>query len=31
MATLPLLFGTIPLLLAGRTRALYLQALDRQK
>jgi len=31
MATLPLLFGALPLLLASRTRALYLQALARQK
>ena len=30
MATLPLLFGAIPLLLASRTRALYLAALSRQ-
>jgi len=31
MATLPLLFGALPLLLASRTRALYLEALARQK
>lgn len=31
MATLPVLFGALPLLLAARTRALYLQALARQK
>jgi MFS family permease len=31
MATLPLLFGTLPLLLASRTRARYLEALARQK
>ena len=30
MATLPLLFGALPLLAASRTRALYLQALARQ-
>lgn len=31
MAALPILFGAIPLLFAARTRALYLQALARQK
>jgi len=31
VATLPLLFGALPLLLASRTRALYLEALARQK
>lgn len=31
MAALPVLFGAIPLLLAGRTRALYLEAVARQK
>ena len=31
MAALPLLFGALPLLLASRTRALYLAALARQK
>lgn len=31
MATLPPLFGALPLLLASRTRALYLEALARQK
>ena len=31
MATLPRLFGALPLLLASRTRALYLEALARQK
>jgi MFS family permease len=31
MSTLPLLFGALPLLLASRTRALYLQTLARQK
>jgi len=31
MATLPALFGAVPLLLAARTRALYLEALARQK
>ena len=31
MATLPILFGSLPLLLAPRTRALYLQALVRKK
>lgn len=30
MAVLPLLFGLLPLLAAPRTRALYLQALDRR-
>lgn len=31
VATLPLLFGALPLLLASRTKALYLEALARQK
>ncbi|MBX7186912.1 MAG: MFS transporter [Vicinamibacteria bacterium] len=31
MATLPILFGALPLVLASRTRSLYLQALARQK